>query len=98
VTGITKYVQSGLSPAFNNATDISLNPLFGAMMGFTDKEVRLYFKDQIKKSAKTLSISSESLLDQIKNCYNGFCFDGKTLVYNPDSLALFFLNNEFDNY
>jgi hypothetical protein len=98
VTGITTFVQGGLYSAFNNPIDISFEPEYGAITGFTEVEIKHYFKNQIEKSAKTLGMSPKSLFDKIKDYYNGFCFDGETFVYNPFSLALFFRKNEFDNF
>jgi hypothetical protein len=91
VTGITKYVQGGLYSAFNSPTDISVNPMFGAMVGFTHEEVKYYYGRQISEVAQSQNVSSKILLEKMKNYYNGFSFDAQTFVYNPFSTLLFFL-------
>ncbi|MDR0621717.1 MAG: AAA family ATPase, partial [Deltaproteobacteria bacterium] len=90
VTGITKYLQGGPYSGFNNHTDISLNPKYATLTGFTHEEIKSYYGRQIKEVAETLKVTEKKLLDEMKNYYNGFCFDGKTLVYNPFSTAQFF--------
>jgi hypothetical protein len=98
VTGITKFVQGGLYSAFNNPTDISLNSKYGAMTGFTQNELEFYFESQLNEVASNLQISQKALLEKMHNYYNGFCFDGQTLVYDPFSTALFFDSKKFLNF
>jgi hypothetical protein len=98
VTGITKFVQGGLYSAFNNPTDITLNRKYGALTGFTHEELEKYYDLQLEEAAKTIKIPKKKLLEQMKYYYNGFCFDGQTLVYNPFSTLLFFEEEEFSNF
>ncbi|MDR1657309.1 MAG: ATP-binding protein [Deltaproteobacteria bacterium] len=98
VTGITKFVQGGLYSAFNNPVDISMDTQYGVLTGFTHKEIKHYFNYQLKEVAKSLKITKTKLLDMMKEYYNGFCFDGKTLVYNPHSILLFFDAKVFANF
>jgi hypothetical protein len=98
VTGITKSVKGGLYSAFNNPVDISLRPEYGALTGFTHEEIRHYFAQQVKQVADYQGMNEEKLLDEMKNYYNGFCFDGETFVYNPFSALNFFEMKQFDNF
>jgi hypothetical protein len=98
VTGISKFVQGGLYSAFNNPTDISFYPEYGAITGFTHEEIKKNYSTQIKKTANKLDMTPKKLLEEMKNYYNGFCFDGQTLIYNPISTLLFFKSKEFENF
>jgi hypothetical protein len=98
VTGITKNIQNGLYSAFNNAIDISYSTEFGGLTGFTHDEIKLNFKPQLKELAEANNITQKQLLDKMNNYYNGFCFDGETMLYNPFSTLLLFENNEFTNF
>jgi hypothetical protein len=98
VTGITKNIQGGLYSAFNNPTDISYSPNFGGITGFTHDEIQLYFQPQLKELARRNNITQGQVLDKMKEHYNGFCFDGETMLYNPYSTLLLFENNEFINF
>ncbi|MDR3204008.1 MAG: AAA family ATPase, partial [Deltaproteobacteria bacterium] len=95
VTGITKYIKGGLYSAFNNPTDISLRPQFGALTGFTHDEIKRYYGQAIKQVAKSQKVTNEELLGEMKRYYNGFCFDAETLVYNPFSTLRFFEEKKF---
>jgi hypothetical protein len=98
VTGITKYVKGGLYSAFNNPVDISLNPKYGALTGFSHEEIKKNFGTYIKQTADYQKMKEEDLLEEMKRYYNGFCFDAKTLVYNPYSTLCFFDRQEFKNF
>jgi hypothetical protein len=97
-TGITKFAQVGLYSAFNNPTDISIDPEFGSLTGFTHEEILQYYYNQVKNVAEYQKISENELLGKMQNYYNGFCFDGQTLVYNHFSALQFFQLRKFLNF
>jgi hypothetical protein len=43
-------------------------------------------------------MSPTELLAEMRDHYDGFCFDGQTRVYNPFSTMQFFFHREFRNY
>jgi hypothetical protein len=98
VTGITKYVKGGLYSAFNNPKDISYDPEYGALTGFTHEEIQQYYGTYVKHAADCRKVPEEKLLEGMKQYYNGFCFDAKTLVYNPFSTLRFFERKKFFNF
>jgi hypothetical protein len=98
VTGITKFIHNGLFSAFNNQVDISFDLKFGTIAGFTHSEIEANYNDQLKQIAKDKKMSLKSLLVNIKNYYNGYCFDGKNLVYNQFSFVSFIKSGNIKNY
>jgi hypothetical protein len=98
VTGVSKSAQDGVYSAFENFRDISLETQYAALTGFTHGEIEKYFYGYIDEAAKSHNISRETLLEEMRNYYNGFCFDGETMVYNPYSVLLFFQTNKFKNF
>jgi hypothetical protein len=68
------------------------------MTGFTHEEIARYYDRQITEVAESQKMTKVALLEKMKQYYNGFCFDGKTFVYNPFSTVLFFDFKEFDNF
>jgi hypothetical protein len=80
VTGITKSGIGGLYSGFNNATDISFDPDYGAITGFTEQEIQKYYKYQIQEFASSRNMNDDELVAKMKEYYDGFCFDGQTLV------------------
>lgn len=100
VTGVTKFCHVSLFSELNNLTDITMNRDYATMFGYTQSEFEAYFADRIDSACKQLNMPREELLPEIKAWYDGYRFHAKAeSVYNPVSLAQFFMNDaEFNNY
>ncbi|MDR1855954.1 MAG: ATP-binding protein [Desulfovibrio sp.] len=98
IAGISRFSRMGIFSALNNIEDISLNPKFATMCGYTQEEIVMKFKKYITRTVEYLKSSEEDLLKKIESYYDGFCFDGKQNVYNPYSTLLFFKNHKFDDF
>ncbi|MCL2218650.1 MAG: ATP-binding protein [Chitinispirillia bacterium] len=98
MTGIAKFTKAGVFSTLNNLNDLSMDEDFGTMFGYTQEELTEYFSEYIDAGAKKLNITVSELVDKMKHCYNGFCFDGIHKVYNPISVLNFFHCYEFDNF
>ena len=101
ITGVTRYSNTSIFSAFNNIEDISFNPAYGALVGYTQEELEHYFKDYIEYAAKALNrkektckYTYELILDELKNNYDGYSFDedNEWHVYNPWSILNFLKN------
>lgn len=75
LTGITKFSSTSIFSELNNLVDITLTPTYGALLGYTEEEIRQNFGYYLSKAAKTLAMSEEELIDGLRSHYNGFCFD-----------------------
>lgn len=84
VTGIIRFNEVCLSSEFG-FTDLSLDPRYGSLVGFTRGEVEGYFENYIEKSAKELSISRDDLMKKLVAQYGEYCFEetGSTKVLAP---------------
>ena len=100
ITGVTKFAKVSIFSKLNNLDDISMNPAYGTMFGYTQDEFESYFKEYIDKAADDTGMRRDELLAEIKNWYDGFKFADKSpSVYNPVSIGSFFNNgSDFENY
>ena len=98
LTGISKFTKAGVFSTLNNLNDISLEEDFGALLGYTEKEIFDYFGEHIDAGAKKLNMAADELVDKMRSYYNGFCFDGTQRVYSPFSVLNFFDRYKFLNY
>jgi hypothetical protein len=98
ITGCTKFARMGVFSSLNNLVDISLDPEFGVFMGITHEELLSNFSSFISITAQILNTSEENLIEEIKDYYDGFSFDGITKLYNPFSTLGFFNKHKFDNF
>jgi hypothetical protein len=95
ITGVSKFGKMGVFSTLNNLRDISLIPKYGAMCGLTHEELKYYFKPFIEKAAGELDISVDDFTGRLKDQYDGFCFDGKTYLYNMFSILLYFADEDY---
>ena len=100
IAGVSKFCHVSLFSDLNNLTDITMDARYAAMLGYTQEEFEVNFKEQIETVEKTQELSHQDFLAEIKNWYDGFRFHaGRESVYNPVSLVKFFESGgEFSNY
>ena len=98
LTGISKFTKTGVFSAMNNLRDISMVEEFGDIVGYTQEELEADFAGWIGAAAEKMNVTRETLLQRMKDYYDGFCFDGKTRLYNPFSILNFLADREFKNY
>ena len=98
LTGVSKFIPSGIFSGLNNLDDISTDNKYADIVGYTQQELEDNFGELIENTSQKLSMSRKELLDKIKEYYGGFSFDGKTRVYNPFSVLNFFDESNFKNF
>ena len=91
VTGIMRYREASLfwGP---NLIDISMDPEYADLLGYTKEDIEQHFADYIPQAANNLGISTDELWQLLERYYAGFCFDedASVKVYNPYSINKFF--------
>ena len=98
LTGISKFTKTGIFSAMNNLNDISMDKQYGDIVGYTQAELEEDFSGWLENAAAGMKLERGELLKQMKDYYDGFCFDGQTRLYNPFSILNFLSRQEFKNY
>ena len=99
ITGVSKFTKVSLFSKLNNLTDLTVNPKFATLTGYTKEEVEHYFEDYIQDTLVTLTkYNRAELLEEMRFWYNGYSWDGKTRMYNPYDILLFFFNQDFQSF
>ena len=100
ITGISKFAKMGVFSTLNTLRDISLNPNYAELCGYTEDEIIRYFPDYLEETANYMQITTDELITKMRHYYNGFSFDSdaKTKLYNPFSTLLFFADMDFFNF
>ena len=98
ITGVSKFSKVSLFSDLNNLTDLSIHSMSNDLLGITQEELEINFGEHIQAVAAKFNLTKEALLEEVKNWYNGYSYDGKTFLYNPFSLIHFFQNKRFENY
>ena len=93
ITGVTKYARLSVFSKMNNLNDISLDPGYGTMLGYTQKELEGNFAGSIGQGIRDTGMGREAYLAKVREMYDGYRFaPGCETVYNPVSVGLFFTN------
>lgn len=98
LTGVSKYGKLSIFSDLNNLLDITLDPRFATLLGYTQTELEHYFSDYIDQIAVRYASNRTEVLEQIKFWYNGYSWDGLQRVYVPFSTLVFFSQQSFANH
>ena len=84
VTGVSRFNMAETFGLDSYLDDLSLNPLYASLMGFTEDEIRHYFGEHLRSAAASVfrtgpdKVTEEQLLlvmDALRRHYGGYCFD-----------------------
>ena len=85
LTGVSKFSKVNLFSGLNNLEDITLDPVFATICGYTEEELDAVFAPELDGLDR----------GQVREWYNGYSWLGEP-VYNPYDVLLFLRNREFD--
>ena len=88
LTGVSRFSKVSLFSGLNNLTDLTLDPDYSAICGYTDADLDTVFAAELDGLDR----------DAIRDWYNGYSWCGAEKVYNPFDILLLFRNREFDAY
>lgn len=98
ITGVSKFSKMSIFSDLNNLVDITLEPSFGSICGYTQVELERDFEGYIAKLMESRGIDRGASLALLRQWYNGYNFLGKDLVYNPWSILSCLRTGLFNNY
>ncbi|MYB38488.1 MAG: ATP-binding protein [Gammaproteobacteria bacterium] len=85
ITGVSKFSKVSLFSGLNNLTDITLDPKFSGICGYTETDLETIFAPELPGLDR----------DGIREWYNGYSWLGEEKVYNPFDILLLFRSREF---
>ncbi len=88
LTGVSKFSKVSLFSGLNNLEDITLDPRYSAICGYTDRELDEVF------AAELPGLDRQA----IRDWYNGYNWLGEESVYNPFDVLKLFRTHEFDSW
>lgn len=103
-TGVSKFSQVSLFSGPNNLKDITMDPRYAAMMGYTGEEIKHSFSEYIqsiiqKRKDQGKNPSTDDILEEVREWYNGYRFSKEpTYVYNPFSTLNYMDEKEATSY
>ncbi|MCB1116524.1 MAG: AAA family ATPase [Chlamydiia bacterium] len=99
-TGISKFSQVTLFSGFNNLKDLTMNPDYADMMGYTEKDIEESFGEHIEAFLhEKKHMTRQGVLEEVRTWYNGYRFSEKELtVFNPFSTLNYFQDQRAEGY
>ena len=96
ITGVSPITMDDVTSGFNIGRNISLEPEFNDMLGFTEEEVRELL--EMYRDHGVFNQEVEAALAVMREWYNGYRFaeDAEGDLYNTD-MVLYFLNESMPN-
>ena len=85
LTGVSKFSKVNLFSGLNNLKDITLDPRFATICGYTEGDLDTAFAPELEGLDR----------EQVREWYNGYRWDGGERVYNPFDILLLFDRREF---
>ena len=87
LTGVSKFSKVSLFSGLNNLNDITLDPRYATLCGYTQSELETVFSEHLDGVD----------LDEVRHWYNGYNFLGES-VYNPFDVLLYLDRKIFRSY
>jgi hypothetical protein len=84
LTGVSKFSKVSLFSGLNNLNDITIDPDYSAICGYTEADLEQVFAPELPGLDR----------DEIRSWYNGYNWTGEA-VYNPFDLLLLFDKRSF---
>ena len=85
ITGVSKFSTASLFSGLNNLTDITLDPEFSGICGYTEADLDAVFAPELPGLDRAA----------IRDWYNGYSWLGEERVYNPFDILLLFRSRKF---
>ena len=86
LTGVSKFSKLSLFSDLNNLTDITLDPDYSALCGYTEADLDAVFAAELPGLDR----------DEIRDWYNGYNWLGDERVYNPCDILHLFRTRRFE--
>ena len=86
VTGVSRFSKVSLFSGLNNLTDLTLEPAYSAVCGYTDADLDTVFAPELPGLDR----------QAVRDWYDGYNWLGDESVYNPYDVLLLLRNRRFD--
>ncbi len=86
VTGVSMFSRVSLFSGLNNLMNISLDPNYATICGYTDRDLDTVFAPELPGLDR----------DEVREWYNGYHWLGDEKLYNPFDLLLLFSSRNFE--
>ena len=100
MTGVTKLTKLSIFSGLNHLTDLTMDPRFSTLLGYTPEELDGPLRENIEDFAGKNGMDFDGAKKALLSWYDGYRFspDSEAKVCNPVSLGKAFKAGRFANY
>ena len=99
LTGVTRFARTSVFSGLNNLIDVSFEPAFSDLLGFTEAELDRYLAPYVAEMARAQRTSPAEARRGLRQWYDGYLFaKDSARVYNPYSTLHCLDKRRFANY
>ena len=99
ITGVSKFSRVSIFSELNNLRDITMNPDYADMLGYTREELETCFARHIARFSRKTDMSGTEVRKNLGHRYDGYRFSRKNIkVFNPFSVLSSLMETDFGNY
>ena len=88
LTGVTRFPKGGLFSGLNNLSDITLDPRYSSICGYSERDLDTVFAEELEGLDRR----------QVKQWYDGYSWGGDERVYNPVDVLVLLEERQFKNW
>ncbi|MGN0885367.1 MAG: AAA family ATPase [Candidatus Spyradenecus sp.] len=89
ITGISKFASLAVFSGLNNIVDLTYDPDYATMLGYTQEELEANFGEHLDRRAQEMHLSKADFMAGLARWFNGYRFarQAPVSVYNPVAIA-----------
>ncbi|MGN0856134.1 MAG: AAA family ATPase [Candidatus Spyradenecus sp.] len=89
ITGISKFASMAVFSGLNNIVDLTYDPAYATMLGYTQEELEANFAEHLDRRAREMQLSKADFMAGLAKWFNGYRFarQAPASVYNPVAIA-----------
>ena len=95
--GVSPITLDDLTSGYNIALNITMDPRFNQMLGFSEDEVRQMIRYYKEEGAIKEDVTEDSIIDDIKPWYDNYCFAEESFGMEPSmfnsDMVCYYMNN-----
>ncbi len=99
VTGVSRFSKVSIFSKWNNLKDITINRAYADFPGYTEEEIKTYFKEYLSEFCDEYGMDIEECFKKLRYHYNGYRFSEENIkVFNPISIMNCLADKKFKNH
>ena len=89
ITGISKFASMAIFSGLNNIVDLTYDPDYATMLGYTQTELEANFAEHLDRRAREMELSKADFMAGLAKWFNGYRFSvaSEASVYNPVAVS-----------